>query len=294
MEQYTAEQLRRIRLIDLEIYEAIADVCEAHGLRYYAGCGTTLGAVLYQGFIPWDDDMDVCMPRKDYEEFLRIAPGELPEKLEILGIGQTKGYVLPFAKVHNRETTFVEATDTDRKYHSGVFVDAFPMDAASSDKRLRDRQFRRCRTWIRACVLTEYRKPKLPGQMNGIFRLFAGFGCAAIHALFGLTGRKTEYFYRKYLREARRYEQDGEPDRYRRLGIAAYSSVAHLPETLFPTKSTPFGSTRVRIPNDADTYLKDLYGDYRTPLPPEKQRNHFPAVLDFRREGKTGGRGQNG
>lgn len=289
MGEYTPETLHRLWRIEMEIYQAIAKICEAHKLRYYAAYGTTLGAVRHQGFIPWDDDMDVCMPRKDYEEFLRVAPGELSEKLEILGIGFTKGYVLPFIKVQNRETTFIEETDKNLKYHTGVFVDIFPLDAVPPEGEMRERQARRCMMWIRACVLTEYWQPKLPEQMKGLTRLLAGIGCAGIHSLFRLTGRKVESFYRRFVREARRYEQEGEPREYSRLGVVLYASVVHLSETLFPTGTVPYEDIRVQVPRDPDTYLKDIYGNYMELPPAEKQHNHFPASLDFGEEGRMAG-----
>ncbi len=282
MGEYTPETLHRLWRIEMEIYEAIAKICDAHGLRYYAAYGTVLGAVRHQGFIPWDDDMDVCMPRKDYEEFIRIAPNELPEKMEIQRNGATDGYVLPFIKVHNRNTTFVAETDQNLKYHTGIYVDIFPLEAAPPTKKLQDRQHRRYVLWTRACVLAAYWRPKFPAQMAGPAKALALIGCAAIHGLFRLTGRKPEYFYQKYLREATKYEGETEPEAYRCLMFRLYE--IYSPEDLFPTRSVPFETIQARIPNDSENYLRNLYGDYMTPPPPEKQHNHFPAVLDFGQE----------
>ena len=287
MGEYTTEQLHRLWRIEMEIYEAIAGICEAHGLRYYAGCGTTLGAVRHKGFIPWDDDMDVCMPRKDYEEFLRVAPAELPEKMEILGIGFTKGYVMPFVKIQNKRTTLVEETDRNRNYHSGIFVDVFPLDAAAPTEELKKKHFMRCWRWARACVLSEFGRPKLPEGMNPVIRTAALAGCAVIHGILRLTGRKPEYFYRKFVRDARKYEGE-EPAEYVQMCDKAFPPEYNRAGTLFPTREVPYEDIHVRIPGDADTYLKDLYGDYMTLPPPEQRHNHFPAALDFGKEGRTG------
>ena len=288
MADYTPEQLRRLWRIEMEIYCAIAGICENHGLRYYAGCGTTLGAVRHQGFIPWDDDMDVCMPRKDYEEFLKIAPRELPEKMEILGIGFTKGYVMPFIKIHNRRTTLVEETDQNRKYHTGIYVDVFPLDAAAPTEELKKKHFMRCWRWARACVLAEYGRAKLPEGMNPVLRIPVQAACLGIHGLLCLTGRKPESFYAKFVRDARRYEREGEPAEYVQMCDKAFPPEYNRAETLFPTRTVQFENIQIRIPGDPDAYLKELYGNYMQLPPPEKRHNHYPAVLDFADEGESG------
>lgn len=286
MGEYTPETLHRLWRIEMEIYEAIVGICEAHGLRYYAAYGTTLGAVRHQGFIPWDDDMDVCMPRKDYEEFIRVAPGELPEKMEIQGPGFTDGYVLSFIKIQNRNTTFVAETDQDLKYHTGIYVDIFPLDAVPPTQKLTEKQYKRYTMLSRACVLSVYGKPKLPPQMKGPARILARIGCEGIHLLLRLTGRTPEYFYRKIVRESRKYEGDGEPDAYRCLVFRR--DEIHRRDALFPTRQVPFESITIQIPRDTDAYLTYMYKDYMTLPPPEKRRNHYPTVLDFGQEGESG------
>ena len=76
-DEVPGRQLRDLQLVELEILREFVRVCEAHGLRYYLAYGTLLGAVLHRGFIPWDDDIDVTMPRPDYERFARICASEL-------------------------------------------------------------------------------------------------------------------------------------------------------------------------------------------------------------------------
>ena len=281
MREYTDDVLHRVWRTEMEIYREIARICGARGLRYYVGYGTALGAVRHKGFIPWDDDMDVYMPRKDYEVFLKAAEKELPEKMGILGIGYTKGYVMPFVKIHNRNTTFVEETDQDRKYHSGIFVDVLPMDAAAPTEELKKKQYARCWRWGRACVLSEYGKPKLPKGMSVPARMLARAGCLVIHGVFRLLRLKPEFFYSRFLKAARQYETEDEPKEYAQFGDMSVKPEYDRAETLFPAKTVPFEDMEVRIPADADTYLTNLYGDYMKIPPAEKRYNHFPAVLKF-------------
>ena len=300
---YTPEELHLLWKREKAIYQEIAGICERHGLRYFAACGTVLGAVRHGGFIPWDDDMDVAMPRKDYEAFLKVAPLELREDLEILGIGLTAGYVIPqipflldgqgweavFGRYavqiqdftyEDRNSTFIEETDLQRKYHSGIFVDIFPMDEAAPTDRQEKRHRRGCWFWGRAGVLAEYGQVKMPEGLKGLKRGAAEAACRGIHALMKLFGISTLWCYQHFLKEARRYEKQ-EPERISVYADVSVEFTIHQADDLFPTAPARFEDITVRIPRDPDLYLKNLYGDYMVLPPPDRRINHFPAVLDF-------------
>ena len=101
---YNAEDnssLRKLQLIELENMRIFSEICEKHHLRYYLVGGTMLGAIRHQGFIPWDDDMDVGMPRPDYERFLEIVRSELPEGYSFLNYKQDAEYKRYFSRIVN-------------------------------------------------------------------------------------------------------------------------------------------------------------------------------------------------
>ena len=93
-EQKTENQndLRKLQLVELDILKEFLRICKKHHLRYYALGGTLLGAVRHEGFIPWDDDIDVGMPRPDFRRFEKIAEKELPEYLHYCSFKKTEGY----------------------------------------------------------------------------------------------------------------------------------------------------------------------------------------------------------
>lgn len=119
----------------LEIFIEIDKICVKHNLRYYAIAGTCLGAVRHHGFIPWDDDMDIAMPEKDFEAFMSIAPRELPDNLKLISGDVLCERALFFAKVHDTETTFIEKSRNGiASNYSGIYVDIMPLGGAPRNK----------------------------------------------------------------------------------------------------------------------------------------------------------------
>ena len=100
--------LRKLQLTQLEIAKEIRRVCEENDIRYFLCCGSFLGAVRHQGFIPWDDDFDIGMLREDYERFCRIAPEKLKPEYCLQSWHTDSRYALPFAKVRKRGTLLLE------------------------------------------------------------------------------------------------------------------------------------------------------------------------------------------
>lgn len=130
--------LKPVRLAMLEVYCEIVKICERHNLRQWVFFGTLLGAARHQGFIPWDDDIDMAMPRRDYEAFIRIAREELPSWLSWKSMETNSSYQLAFGKVVENRADVVE--DVQRKSHlkleQGIFIDVFPLDGLPSNDML--------------------------------------------------------------------------------------------------------------------------------------------------------------
>ena len=281
MPEYKEEDLKRIWKTETEIYQAIAKICEDHGLRYYAAYGTVIGALRHKGFIPWDDDMDVCMPRRDYEAFLGYAEKELPEKMGIYGIGYTKGFVMPMVKIVNKRTVFVEESDQDKKYVCGIYVDVFPMDAAPPTEELKRKHRKRIMRLGRAMVLAEYPHGKLPEGMNPVVKAGVSAGCAVIHAGLKVFGFTVEKLNKAFEKEARRYETDHVEEYELTAYFSEWETEYTKAEVIFPTKEMAFEDITIKVPKEADQYIRDMYGDWTVIPPPEKRHNHCPVKLKF-------------
>lgn len=116
----------------IEVLKAFVDICDTHSLKYVLGYGSVLGAVRHNGIIPWDDDIDVCMPRPDYEKFKRICnEGEVGD-YEIYSIEKGNNYIEPYIKFSDKNSSLLYSVGTP--YVCGVMIDVFPIDGADSDE----------------------------------------------------------------------------------------------------------------------------------------------------------------
>lgn len=141
--QLSQEQLRKAQLLMLKILKEVHRICEENNIKYFLSDGTLIGAVRHNGFIPWDDDLDIGMLREEYEKFCKIAPEKIGEEFVLQVIETDSGYAQFFGKVMLKDTLWVEdrAKDTNRKY-SGIYIDIFPFDKVSKNDFLRRLKFK--------------------------------------------------------------------------------------------------------------------------------------------------------
>jgi len=133
------EQLYKLKQIELDIFKNFINVCQKLNLKYYLLGGTLLGAVRHEGFIPWDDDIDVGMPRKDYEVFISKGQEMLPKKYFIQNFYSDLDFPLNFTKIRDNETTFLETSVRKLNINHGVFIDVFPLDFYPNKEKERNR-----------------------------------------------------------------------------------------------------------------------------------------------------------
>lgn len=264
-----AAQQRKLWDVQLDILTVIDQVCKKNGLHYSLYAGTLLGAVRHKGFIPWDDDLDICMPRDEYEVFLDIWKNEDHPGYILQNKRNTPTFTQTFSKIRKDHTTFLQYEWEKGRYHTGIFVDIFPMDRCP-DSFLQQALFRwRCVKYLL------YTREFVPSEASAVVQV-------ASKLFLALTSKTGRNRYRKrFEKELQELYKD-----YRKpiVTIETLNTMKALfPNDLFlESKCVVFEKKEYCCFAKWDEYLKLKYGDYMR-MPPEKERvwKHLPLVIDF-------------
>lgn len=263
----------KVQAVEIEIMEQIDQICRKHDLSYFAIGGSALGAVRHEGFIPWDDDIDIGMPRKDYEAFLKIAGEELSPDYHIQNFYTEPKTPFYFTKIRKNNTKFVEYYLKDYDIHQGIFVDIFPFDNVPEKEWVRNVHFRVCRTIYQiflAKSLTTVCSSRFEQKENykSYLRKFAHILLTPIPKawLFHLLDKSVQLFNDKPCQEISHIVR-------RRLRVYL--------KDLYPILYLKFHNFKMPVPNNYDAYLKAQFGNYDTLPPEDKRYGHLPYQVEF-------------
>ena len=258
--------IRPLQLHLLKIVDAIDRVCREHNLRYYALCGTMLGAVRHGGFIPWDDDLDIGLPRPDYDLLMAHAREWMPEPMEIVAYETDPTYPLPFAKVQDASTTLIERMHL--RYLGGTYIDVFPLDGMTSNRLMQRIHFARY-FYYKKVIYFLCRDPYRHGHGPSSWIPLL---CRRAYTLEGVQ-RRMRNLQRQYAWDSSSLVADHDE---------GLKSV--MPKSIYGTPTPiPFENTQIMGVAQADDYLTRIYGDYMT-IPPHGDRHqHNFHLLDLER-----------
>lgn len=265
----------------LEVFKAFIDICEKHNLQYFCHGGTAIGVIRHQGFIPWDDDIDVLMPRPDYERFLSLFPSLSQNRYELVLPSDDSSYYLPFAKLCDVNTSLLEFQHIP--FPIGVFIDIFPLDGASSisGERAKDwLDFRRSANKL--MILPKSTSENFKWFFKRLLKMQLRTASYELECAFNKRGKRSEILQKlKGLMTSHSYEKAEYVGSYgSQFGIKAFWPKEWFDGYIIKE----FEGVKVRVPIGYDKLLTQVYGDYMK-LPPTAERvsNHHVAFLDLER-----------
>ena len=269
------EDIKKLKEIELEIFRHFIEICNENSLRYFVVGGTALGAVRHKGFIPWDDDIDVALPRGDYEKFLIAAQKSLPSNMFLQTYITDKNYPNPFAKLRQSDTAFIEKSTSKIKMNHGVYVDIFPLDG--------------------------YSRSGIRGKLLGLKEKILKISVASVFVSGNISRNKFRAIVKRaiarllpdYRASVRRLDTMYKKIPYEDAEIivnfcGAWAEKEIMPKAYFGDGiEGEFEGKKVVLPAKTHEYLTALYGDYMT-LPPEEERvgHHYYTVIDLEKSYK--------
>lgn len=264
----TDELLKKVQQKEYEMLVLFDKICRKHNLKYSLFFGTLLGAVRHKGFIPWDDDIDVVMPRFDYEIFVKVANKELPENFFFEHPSTEKNFVSPYGRIRNNLTTWFEkAYKYHKEINQGIFIDVFVCDLIDDEK-----------------TFEKIRKKSLFYDRLQRYRFFRGRNDGLLRKIVGtifftpiakIMGNKKIAL--KWDKAVQSGNKTAHP-KYVFLGDNRDKTL--LPAYLFDEYTElPFEGKTFMCIKKYDEFLSLYYGDYMTPPKEEDRFIHHPVSI---------------
>lgn len=282
LRQLTVDESAELKKKLLEIHNTIISICDKNGLRIMLSGGSCLGSIRHGGFIPWDDDLDMIMPRNDYEKLIKLyEEGQVDNQLLFEYPSKRKDVKNNYLKVFLKNTTLKEMFDDSDIFPSNIFVDVFPMDYAPQNKVLRKTKaiISDGLQFICTCVLYKkfpsrnlevfykqdaeaFRRYKLRLVVGGLFSFF--------------SHRRWVYLFDEFNKCSKVSTHYTIP-----CGRKHYSGEILPSEVFFPPLESSFEGVKTYLPHSPHDYLSNLYGDYMQIPPEEKRERHFIIDIKF-------------
>lgn len=282
--ELTEEQAKTLKAAFVQMYLDILAVCEKHHLTIMMGGGSCLGTIRHKGFIPWDDDIDLNMMRKDYVQLPALIQQEYGDKYRCVGANISVDADMAFMKVERTDTIFQTIYDLPGVQH-GIGIDIFPIDNIPDNKLVRLWHGLWCTIaeYIGLCIARyrgkeSYATQLLRSTKNGAKAVNRRICIGRIASLF----IDYRHLYRWYDNWAAKYANCNTREVTIPTGRAHYFGEKHLRTTFFPPKEALFEGYKAYVPYDYDTYLRGLYGDTYMKLPPlDKREKHFIVKIEI-------------
>ena len=268
-DHFVTPTIKKVWAVEIDLLDQFIKFCEHYQITYYAAFGTILGAVRHRGFIPWDDDIDVVVPRKDYEKIEKYAPKYFKEPYFFQTERTDPGFSRYFARLRNSSTTAIAAGDmySHLKTNQGIWIDIFPMDNIPDDSAERQR-------WIKS-LNKLHRGMRNFSRMTLRYNIESGnetlakklrFVAGPIIKPIWEIGHFKNPYYEKYERLSKKYLNEDT----KMAGVPWFTQFkerAYWDKTLFGKgKSAAFENIHITVPEEDVAMLEHIYGDWKKPV----------------------------
>ncbi len=254
----------------LTLLDFFHNFCAENDLRYYAMGGTALGAMRHEGFIPWDDDIDVAMPRDDYERLKELVANKDTGIYEFEFPGENRDFVYTYGKMYDTTTTLIE--NTRYKTKRGIFIDIFPLDGLANREPVAIKRFNFLKRKVNFIMTTTcaWRKGRKLHKNLAIMLM------RCIPQFIVNTKKLMLSFHKECQKKS--FDEHVYVAPCAAIDYGAQRTVARH-EWFGAPKEAKFENQIIFIPDMADEYLTALFGDWRTPPPPENQVTHHEFIM---------------
>lgn len=254
-------------------------ICEDYDLKWYAHYGTAIGALREKGFIPWDEDVDILMPRNDLTQFTEIVINDYSDKYEMINSEINVNYPMATTRMMLKGTKLEDSSLATMEFPSMIFLDLFPLDSIADNKKDRKEQIRKAWLFNKLQIIKLVRHPFIAG--SGFKSKFLKFGVKLLRTGFKVPFIQKMNFNKKALDWQTKYD-DLEDTKY--IGFlcdTAPTMDLYLRSDFEPARWMDFEEIQLRFPNKIEKHLTELYGDYMTPIDASRRDDHFPDILDL-------------
>ena len=271
--EYDDKTLRHLQKLELMILKDFIKICEENNLDYYIYGGSLIGTIRHEGFIPWDDDLDVIMFREDYDKFKQIFNSSENDKYYLLCSENEEDYFYLFSKLVLKGTVFEERWVNQVNFNLGINIDIFVMDDLSDNKIKRFFQLKKAFFYNKLLIMSKIKVPDLSGPLL-IITNFIHF----ILKLLRINPKNIQKWYYNFIMSYHNVDASEVFDVA--VTVEEYPQIFNK-KGFKPIQKFKFEDIEVNVPNNYDEILTSIYGDYMQLPPLEDRYNHITREIDF-------------
>lgn len=255
------KKLQKIKAIEIDLLRNFDKVCKKHKIKYILWAGTLLGAIRHHGFIPWDDDLDVCLNRQEFEKLLEISKDEFEDPYFFQTYETDRKFFFPYARLRNSNTTGIIKCDYSSNYNNGIYIDIFVLDGFPMNDKEYLCFMKKNDFLLRMVKLFDNKESYDKNIIKNIIKSI----------IKNLLNR--DYFIEKYISNIKKYSISN------KIGLVTHGKDLCkkywcFSQDFYETTCIDYYDIKVSIPKEYDKILSNMYGNYMR-LPPVEERGKW-------------------